>query len=309
MNTNQESFNIELPQNLKRKTSLVKPYKELIIDIRQTGGNWWAEYKVELKPNKDSTWNVLLIDVAEEKYKYLNETFRQGIKRGLTDFVEYQKNRGIELGGIDFQIKNFSYHAVDSKPAAFQYTLIGLLNRLEKTDHFEKEIINTENKSSFFEIKEVHFDRLKEQYLLKETHFQVIVPRIFKQTIKLTKRVEIILNDLNDKKQTFKVILSPKLYDERKGYSIDLELRDEIEKDKVWKFSNQITSLNNQIKEVLETLRTESYNLGGLYILVVPLFDESKEPFLKSNKEYLKWAILNVILDQKYVEIKKETCS
>ena len=88
-----------------------------------------------------------------------------------------------------------------------------------------------------------------------------------------------------------------------------MELRDEIEKDKVWKFSNQIISLNNQIKEVLEALKTVRYNLGGLYILVIPLFDESKKPFVKSNKEYLKWAILNVILDQKYVEIKKETCS
>jgi len=309
MNKNQISFNIELPKNLRRKTSLVNSYEELIIDIRQTGGNWWAEYKVELTPNENSIWNVLLIDNAEKKYEYLNETLRHGIERGLIDFIEQLKNRGIELGGIDFKIKNFSYHPVDSKPAAFQYTLIDLLNRLEKTNYFQKEIIDTETTSSFFELREIPFDRLKDQYLLRETHFQIIVPRIFKQTIKLTKRIEIILNELNDKKQTFKVVLSPKLYDNRKRYSIDLELREEINNESLWKYFNLITLFNNQIKEIIEVLNTKSFNLGGMYILVIPLYDEIKEPFVKSNVEYMKWAILNVIFDKEYTEVKKETCS
>lgn len=305
MNTNPISFNIELPRNYKRKTTLVTSYEETIIAIHQTGGSIWAEYKIELTPNEHSTWNVSLIDVADtEKFQYLNGVFYKGIKSGLTEFIKEKEERGIDLGGIDFKIKNYSYHPVDSKPANFQYTLIELLNRLEKTNAFQKEIIATQHSSSFFEITEVELDQLKEYYLLKETHIYITAPRIFNQTIKLTKRIEIILNDLDEKRQTFKVILSPK-YDERIRYSIDLELRYEIEKNHMWRFCKEIISFNNQILEVLETLKAKEYNLSGMFILVVPLFDNSSY-FMQSNEEYLKWAILNVLFNHDNIEIKNE---
>lgn len=285
---------------------MVIPYQELIIDIRQTGGNWWAKYSVDITPNEDSIWIVSLIDNGENKQSYHDGIFYQGIKSGLTEFIEQQEKRGVDLGGINFRITNHSYHSVDSKPAAFKYTLIGLLNRLEKTNHFQKTIIKPELSSTFFNVQEISFDQNKAPYILTETHFQIPTPRNFEETINLTKCIKITINDLREKRLTFKIILSPKPYQKQKNYFISVELRDEVDSNKISIFSNKIAILNDQINQVLKTLRHNKYNLSGLDILVIPLYDEAKEPFIKSNIEYIKWPILNVLLDPRNAEIENE---
>ncbi len=309
MKSEKPSFKIELLESFKRKTSLIDPYEELIIDIRQTGGDWWAEYEVKFTPNSNPVLNVSLTDKAEKKYDYLGDCFHQGIKKGLLEFVEQLNKRGIGLGGMNIMVANLSYHPVDSKSLAYTYTLLEVLNRLENSSKFKKEIIETEQSSSFYETMEVEFDRFKDPYLLKETHISIISPRVFKQTIKLKKRVQITLNDLGNKQKTYQIVLSPNFYDNKRRYSINLEFRNAIESNKLWEFSNHFNLFSNQIKEILETINTKNYNLGGLYILIVPLFDQSKEPFVKSNKEYLKWVILNTLLNNEYIEIKKEPFS
>jgi hypothetical protein len=302
MKNNQETIRIELLQNFKREISLIQPHKELIFYVNQTGGNIWAEFRVEMKPTNNNEWTVTLTDNVNNRIDYLTRSFTTGILDGLKEFIEEKNNHGIGLKGIDFFIENLFYHPVDTKAIGYKLQLLGMMHRIERTRCFAKEILETERSNSFFEIDEIQSDRLEKGHHEDEVRHSRIVPRIFKETIKLKKELRITLYELETRKPTFNIFLTPRIYEDRRPYSVVFSLK----KSSNSMFLDDFFSLTDQVDEIIEAIRFKKCNVSGFNIIVSRLFDRNKDRFIKSNLKYLKWAILNCLFTKKYTEIKIE---
>ncbi len=293
-------YSISLQQGFKRRTLLTSSHKELIILVHQTGGSMWVEYRLEIKPNDGCLCNVYIEDDAKYN-EYGNSTLIHGIHNGIEKFIDQLNKRGIGLGGIDFYIENLSYSITDTKPAGYQYTLLNTLKRLEKTDLFKKEVLQTENLTDFFKSKAIILDRMRDSSIMGAKVQHIYVPRIAKQTIQLTHRIEIDLFDLNPKERAYHIVLSPKLHDTRRGYLIDFGVQANFEKSAY----HSLIGLYDQLNEVVKTIQDLGYNLSGFYVLVIPDSHDGTV-YRESSFDYIKWAILNTLLDSSCTEIREE---
>jgi hypothetical protein len=291
--------------NFTRKYKLSKEYRELLFLSGRGGGEAWAEYIIEIYPRDQLEIKVELIDKAV-KYKEYYRTFEVGINKSITATLNDLNTRGIMLLGCDMIITNLSYHPVDSKPLAYQILFKEMINRLFNSDNFQMELDNTKTESAFYNITTVKYDKLQEYYLLKETHYQIVSPRIFKNTIFLNERVEILIKDLEQNTATWKITLSPKENSAREIYKLNIEFRDKFYNSRKSNMMSTFINVLGQLTKICQELTNRKFNLSGLYILVEPLYNIEEDPFVNSNISYLKWPLLDLLLDRNRIEIQKE---
>lgn len=291
--------------NFTKKYKLVKEYRELLFLVNQTGGNIWAEYIVELKPKKQSEIKVELIDKSK-RYQNYYDCFEQGINQSITSTLTKLNQRGIRFSGCDMIITNLSYHSIDSKPVAYKILFKEMINRLFNSSYFQMELDNSNTESPFYSIKTLKYDNSKEYHLLNETHHQIVSPKIFTNTIVLNERVEILIRDLEQNTNRWKITLSPKMNSARTIYNLDLEFRDKYRQSREYNLMNIVMNISEQITKTCQELANRKFNVSGLYILVEPLYNSEENPFIKSNIDYLKWSLLDVLLNKNRTEVRKE---
>ncbi len=292
--------------NFTKKYKLVKEYRELLFRNNQVGAEAYAEFIVELYPKEKSEFKVELIDKSE-KYLELYRTFEVGIYQSITSTLTKLNERGIMFSGCDMIITNLSYNMVDSKHLAYEILFVEMINRLFNSDYFQLELdaINTE--SPFYSIETLKYDINWEQYLLKETHQQIVSPKIFTNTIVLIERVEILINDLEHNINRWKITLSPKsMAYARETYKLDIEFRDQFRQSRKYDYMNTFINIFEQITRTCHELTNRKFNVSGLYILVESLYNSEEEPNVQSNISYLKWPLLDALLDENRIEIRKE---
>lgn len=204
------------------------------------------------------------------------------------------------------KVTNKSYHPVDSKPRAYSYPFIQLMKRLTNTMFFGMEVSQNSNKSIVHKSKIIDFDTNKDRYILNENHFHVVSPKFHTNTIRLNKRITTEIKDIEKGITRWKITISPKSEYDRRLYTIDVEFRDQFEGIRKYKTINYAIELNCQITHVINEFQSRKINVAGFYLLVEPVYNNEKEPFVKSNFEQVKWTIFNALLDKSISETKIE---
>ena len=100
----------------------------------------FAYYDLSIKPN-DS--NIISISSTDK----IIQEWLQHIKGKIIKFFEDLNSHEIGVVGMDLEIKNNKFHAVDSKPVAFQVTIIQsltkVLNSVNSTRKVQKPLLKT----------------------------------------------------------------------------------------------------------------------------------------------------------------------
>jgi len=303
-----QNLYIEIPNKevYQRSYFLRKEYKELVFEVHQSGPSIYAEFIVELFPIDNNAISIDLVEAAGKEYNYLSSTYSNGIISGVTKFKSQLNNQDIGISGINIRITNLSYHAVDSKPAAYTYPFIALLNRLINTELFGMQINNNSENSVVHTSKIVEHESQLGNIHLKEIHLHLVSPKCYTNTLQLNKRIEVRIKDIEKGLDRWRITLLPKSEHDRRLYTIDCEIRDKFESERKYKTTSYSTEVYKQIEHVLKEFQQRKINIAGLKIIIEPLYNSEQEPFVKSNFEQFKWALFDSLLNKNHTISKKE---
>lgn len=123
--TTSKTFSVNLDHSKVLK--LTAPHAEHMRYKRQTGGDVFVDYDVQLTPKTlDLERNVIhaTIQVANG---YELHTVEQGISNAITQFITDQGELGFGIEGFDIFIDSQLFHLVDSRPLGYKFTLYKIL--------------------------------------------------------------------------------------------------------------------------------------------------------------------------------------
>ncbi len=108
----------------------------------------FAHYDLTIKPNES---NILSISSTDKTV----QEWLQHIKGKIIDYFEDLNSHEIGVGGMELEIKNNKFHAVDSKPVAFQITIIQSLAKVLNSVNSRKVVNKPILQTSLYSIREL----------------------------------------------------------------------------------------------------------------------------------------------------------
>ncbi len=297
MNKLNKSFEVALLRGLKRRLILRKPYFEFLKDFNRTGGNRWAEFKVNLIPKIEEEPKISVLVFAEHDLAL--DSAVKGIAEGIKKFIYDCETKGIELHGFSITIENHSYHPVDSKPMAFYYPLLEMMRKLTSSDAFKKEILSVEDLNKFFEIQQL--ESTKRYYQFSNPHIQIDLPKKNDDTLVFTHPFHVSIFHIEPSIKQFEIEIQP-VYQLHKQNHINIRFENlSIPKSSMFEFVNQL----NEFRDIIYN---KGVNLGGLDISINSSCKWLDRPFSKAEiyENALLWALLNIIEVENNFELEDE---
>jgi len=243
----------------------------------------FAYYDLTIKPNET---NVISFSSDDKTI----EEWLQHIKGKLINFFEDLNSHEIGVTGMDLEITNNKFHAVDSKPVAIQVTIIQSLTKILNSANSTKVVKKSLLQTSLYSIKE-----LTEYQRREPTEYELVTIELqglrFEDYVLLNHSHEINLSE-----SSVSTLVRPK---HDISYSTTRRMH--------FNFKNDLFSLTYKIKfyEIIKNIENDfakiEKDLGEFEVFV----DFSSYDKFNENPNFFldwEWSLRNLLNNQKSIK-------